>query len=351
MNTRQLGLPLRRLLTGFVVITAACGGGDGGADMAPAQPDLLDPEPSCQPTTDCQTAGQECGPLDDGCHILDCGTCAAPLTCGGGGTGGVCGCTPKGCRANLDCGMMPDGCGGMLNCGGCSGTNSCGGGGTANQCGCTPSTTTCDGIECGSVTNNCGTSVSCGSCAATAVCGAQVAHMCGTGKQIFATSATFPATVGGLAQADAACALAARPAGLSANWKAWLSADGANAYDRITDVGPWYLRGTGALVFANKTQLGMFPSAPIDHDEYGAAIMPHQLAWTGTALGGVLTPWTDPDCQEYCDWTCDNWTQDASIRPNFVATVGQLMAVDKGWTSYGADDCDGGRNHLICIEQ
>jgi hypothetical protein len=201
------------------------------------------------------------------------------------------------------------------------------------------------------VTSACGTSVSCASCAPTAVCGAQAANKCGTGKQIFATSATFPATLGGLAQADAACAAAARPAGLSANWKAWMSADGANAFDRINDVGPWYLRGTGAKVFANKTQLGMFPSVPIDHDEYGSAIMPHELAWTGTALGGALDPFYDANCQEYCDWTCDNWSQDHSIRPMFAATVGRLMDVDKGWTSYGADYCDGGMNHLICIEQ
>ncbi|MCC6522927.1 MAG: hypothetical protein IT373_09720 [Polyangiaceae bacterium] len=51
------------------------------------QPDL----PVCTQTT-CSAQGLNCGPAGDGCGgTLDCGTCPAPQTCGGGGTPGVCG--------------------------------------------------------------------------------------------------------------------------------------------------------------------------------------------------------------------------------------------------------------------
>jgi uncharacterized repeat protein (TIGR01451 family) len=45
----------------------------------------------CTPATSCP-AGDNCGSVSDGCgDMLDCGTCTAPETCGGGGTPNVCG--------------------------------------------------------------------------------------------------------------------------------------------------------------------------------------------------------------------------------------------------------------------
>ena len=47
--------------------------------------------PSCVPLT-CASQGISCGPAGDGCGgQLDCGTCVAPQTCGGGGVAGACG--------------------------------------------------------------------------------------------------------------------------------------------------------------------------------------------------------------------------------------------------------------------
>jgi uncharacterized protein YjbI with pentapeptide repeats len=44
-------------------------------------------------------------------------------------------CTPKTCASlGKNCGVVPNGCAGMLNCGSCSTGSSCGGGGTANVC-------------------------------------------------------------------------------------------------------------------------------------------------------------------------------------------------------------------------
>ncbi len=64
--------------------------------------------------------------------------CPQGKACGGGGTPGVCGCTPTTCAAEgKNCGDIPDGCGNSLNCGTCDGGNeTCGGDGTSNVCGC-----------------------------------------------------------------------------------------------------------------------------------------------------------------------------------------------------------------------
>ena len=47
-----------------------------------------------------------------------------------------CPCQPATCAAQgLSCGTIPDGCGGTVDCGTCSAVQTCGGGGTANVCG------------------------------------------------------------------------------------------------------------------------------------------------------------------------------------------------------------------------
>ena len=94
------------------------------------------PGGSCTPTT-CSAQGKNCGTISDNCNgTLSCGSCTAPLMCGGGGTANLCGCTPTTCAAQgKNCGSISDGCGGTLTCGTCSGSETCGGGGTANVCG------------------------------------------------------------------------------------------------------------------------------------------------------------------------------------------------------------------------
>jgi len=59
---------------------------------------------NCQPTT-CAAESADCGALGDGCGgTLSCGTCSAPLTCGGGGSDNVCGaaCDPA-CPVGWTC--------------------------------------------------------------------------------------------------------------------------------------------------------------------------------------------------------------------------------------------------------
>jgi len=70
-------------------------------------------QPSC-PTGGCGVFPDNCGNM-----VVNCGGCAAPNTCGGGGVGGLCGCTPLSCRTDGVCGTLPDGCGGTVHCNPC----------------------------------------------------------------------------------------------------------------------------------------------------------------------------------------------------------------------------------------
>ncbi len=138
------------------------------------------PPPSCLP----QTCAQQlfgCGPAGDGCgNQIDCGTCPAPLTCGGGGELGQCGgnapCTPQTCaEQGVGCGPAGDGCGNQIDCGSCPLPRTCGGAGTLGQCGaggtCTPVTCQQLGYDCGPAGDGCGSQLDCGTCTPPATCG------------------------------------------------------------------------------------------------------------------------------------------------------------------------------------
>jgi hypothetical protein len=100
------------------------------------------PQGPCTPQS-CADQGFTCGPQGDGCgHLLQCGSCNAPQTCGGGGVDGQCGypdagsCTPKTCaQLGYTCGQNGDGCGHVIDCGTCTAPTICGGGGKPNVCG------------------------------------------------------------------------------------------------------------------------------------------------------------------------------------------------------------------------
>jgi hypothetical protein len=181
---------------GTCTAPAFCGGngtnqcGQGGADGG---------SPCVSKT--CAQLGATCGTQGDGCgNPLDCGTCAAPAFCGGGGTnhcglGGVDGgspCVPKTCaQLGATCGTQGDGCGNPMNCGACTAPAFCGGGG-ANTCGqggvdggavCTPKTCAQLGANCGQVGDGCGgLTPNCGACTPPQICGGTVPDQCGTGQ-------------------------------------------------------------------------------------------------------------------------------------------------------------------------
>ena len=154
----------------------------------------------CQPLT-CAKLKYTCGPAGDGCGgKLDCGSCTAPASCGGGGTFSQCGgssvCVAKTCKdIGVSCGPAGDGCGGLLNCGACTGSDSCGGGGKPSVCGtsfvaadggldggaCVPLTCASQAIFCGPAGDGCGNTLDCGSCATGQTCGGGgTAYQCGS---------------------------------------------------------------------------------------------------------------------------------------------------------------------------
>jgi hypothetical protein len=148
----------------------------------------------CTPRT-CAAQGLACGPTGDGCgHILQCGTCTPPQTCGGGGALGQCGapppggtCAPATCSSlHVGCGAASDGCGALLDCGPCAPPLTCGGGGVPGQCGapdagvrCTPETCASQNIQCGPAGDGCGNFLSCGTCPSSSVCGGGGPGRCG----------------------------------------------------------------------------------------------------------------------------------------------------------------------------
>jgi hypothetical protein len=137
-----------------------------------------DKPPACVPKT-CGELGIGCGPAGDGCGgVLQCGSCPAGQTCGGGGTPSQCGaptCTPKSCaQQGIQCGFAGDGCGNLLTCGSCPMGQSCGGGGMAGVCGtqmCSTKSCTQQGFNCGPAGDGCGGQLDCGSCPSGQTCG------------------------------------------------------------------------------------------------------------------------------------------------------------------------------------
>jgi hypothetical protein len=98
------------------------------------------PPPTCTPRT-CEESDAHCGLIGDGCGgIVDCGLCPPGQACGVGGPNQCgdppAGCQPKTCQEqNAGCGQVADGCGGLLECGTCPEGETCGGGGVPYQCG------------------------------------------------------------------------------------------------------------------------------------------------------------------------------------------------------------------------
>jgi hypothetical protein len=136
----------------------------------------------------CQAApGSDGSPCDSaadcagGIPCVDGVCCASGLVCGGtcctsGGQvcsteTGAC-CTPTTCEAEgKDCDAISDTCGGTVNCGQCAAPQTCGGGGTPNVCGgCAPTTCGDLGFNCGEIADNCGGTQQCGECGDNEVC-------------------------------------------------------------------------------------------------------------------------------------------------------------------------------------
>lgn len=166
---------------GFDVATEPQPDGDGGtvAEAGDSKPSCASPTPKAA-----ACSGKECGAAPDGCGgQYECGSCPAPMKCGGGADANKCGCTPylkaTAC-AGKECGLVPDGCGSTVACDACPAPLTCAGLGEPNKCGCKAKTKeeACFALECGSVSDGCGATVYCGSCLGQESCGYKAANQC-----------------------------------------------------------------------------------------------------------------------------------------------------------------------------
>ncbi len=117
-----------------------------------------DADPLCPNANICEDMNAECGPIPDGCGgSIDCGDCPDDLLCGMGDDRGRCvddidlpECEPLGCEdfPDINCGPMPDACGGLTeDCGDCTSPEICGGGSEPSVCGA-ETTDDCTGELC-----------------------------------------------------------------------------------------------------------------------------------------------------------------------------------------------------------
>ena len=176
------------------------GGGGVGGGLSGAGGGGTQDDAGCGLVT-CSSTTATCGPIGDGCGaLLECGTCSAPQTCGGGGVlsqcGGDGGCVPVTCaQLGAQCGPMSNRCGGLLECGDCALPLTCGGGGIPSRCGhlgtnvtdagvCIPVTCAAADAGCGVMGDGCGgLTASCGSCTGGLTCGGGgVPFKCGSGQ-------------------------------------------------------------------------------------------------------------------------------------------------------------------------
>ena len=140
-------------------------------------------------------------------------------------------------------------------------------------------------------------------------------------NKVFVTSATFTGDLGGQKGADAKCARAAKAAGLSGTFKAWLSTSKRNARDKLGKA-RGFVRVDGQP-FADRVSdiLAGRILNPLDIDENGDQSI--NAVWTGTLGDGTVANTPPPPGFTPGD-TCSDWTS------NFFETQG-----DTGVSSYG----------------
>ena len=166
-------------------------GGVGGttpppaADARPNLPEVAIVEGgTCTPSVTCTPPnGRYCGVIGNGCFgMLDCGTCPADQVCEGNVCVGGAGCMALVCQVATGsyCGTMGNGCGRALDCGACDTSLVC------TRAFAFPAPAACRsparpprGRYCGTIGDGCGGTLTCGDCPTGSTCGgAGVANTC-----------------------------------------------------------------------------------------------------------------------------------------------------------------------------
>jgi hypothetical protein len=124
---------------------------------------------------ECESLGHNaCGLLNDGCGgVIDC------AACGRSGDENEDGCITWTCTdVGFSCGWVDDGCDGLMDCGSCAEGEICGGSGYENVC-CIPTNCGLERAECGEITDGCGNNLDCGECDNEETCGGAGPNLCG----------------------------------------------------------------------------------------------------------------------------------------------------------------------------
>ncbi len=176
------------------------------------------------------------------------------------------------------------------------------------------------------------------------------------GKIVFTTSKQYAGgSLGGLEGADAICANLASQAGLTGEFKAWLSQIGTSATDRLTHSTKPYILVNLTTKVADSWDdlLNVGALHAIDLDEHGVALVAADgdysaRVWTATQINGREIPWTpggDPMNNPRPD--CTLWsTFDVA-----VGSVGYWSSTGAAWTEASQGFGCAVTARLYCFQQ
>jgi hypothetical protein len=172
------------------------------------------------------------------------------------------------------------------------------------------------------------------------------------GPIVFTTSKQYRgAFLSGVEGADALCAEHASAAGLSGEFKAWLSQLGTSAADRLTHSTRAYFLVDGTRVAASWDDLIRTDLLhAIDLDEHGVRLTPELGAdvWTATMVDGREVPWEPggtPTQNPRLD--CALW----STLDEGVGLLGLWNATNYFWTATSSGKFCGESARLYCFQQ
>ena len=154
-------------------------------------------------------------------------------------------------------------------------------------------------------------------------------------RVVFVTNTGQSADFGGIEGADALCVSQAAAAGLSGEFRAWLSTADSSVADRLTQSAVPYVLVDGTRIaddWADLTDGSL--QAVIDLDATG---MSHRAdVWTGTLPSGLA----------YTEADCDGFTNGGMGS----ALCGTTQSINSSWTANQVPTCDT-RLRLFCFEQ
>ncbi len=175
------------------------------------------------------------------------------------------------------------------------------------------------------------------------------------GKIVFTSSKRYRGgLLDGVQGADSICANLASTAGLTGDFKAWISQLGWSAADRLGHSPKPYILVDRTTTVANSwvDLVGSDLLHAIDHDEYGVALVPDSpnavSVWTATQTDGSESPWTPGGTPT------ENPRRDCTLWSSFDTAVGMLgiwTETDRSWTASSSGILCTETAHLYCFQQ